>query len=1150
MNAVDDSTADASALGMAGPAVSGWRRSLLFAGVYVLAVYAGRATRVEGSEFALVWPAAAVAFLWVSGSWYSRRDRALDVALLLLATVAVDLYTGLPLSLAVVLACAYAVQAVVSTAVFARLQPAGWLLRRPVDLTALLFAATAGAAASALIGPIGLWLSSDTDGVALVGQWLLRNTASTFVIAAVGLRLRHRGVAARLGAVFEQLTTVLLVTGTFAVVFLADTGLPLTFLLLLPSAWVALKYPTTAAAGYVLATAVAVLVLTDLGLGPFGSYTPGTRALLVQLFMSVLCLLTLMLALDRDERQVLADGLDTALQQAHEQSRLLEAIFASISDGVAVVDADGRFVLHNPAARSLLGLDLTGQGPDGWSGRVAAHHPGGRLMADAELPLSRALTGESVRDVDLLIRNPSVPDGRLINVSAEPLPGPAGGHGAVAAFHDVTEVRSATRRIAAAHDLMRGVLDAATEQAIIAVDTSGRVSMFNRGAERMLGYSEAEVIGRGPEVFFDAAEVAARAAELGVAPGWEIFVHAAEAGRAETRQWTFLPRQGGRVSVLLSVTAIRNDGTGDVTGYIGVATDVTERLRVEAALAESEQRFRLAYEKAPIGMFLASLDPATGHRISDANAAMSRFTGRSRGELLRTGMEGLSEPGQDEADAAVTRLLHGETDHVFVERRYRHADGHAVWGQQSASVVRPSDGRPPYLLSLVQDITARKHAEATLTHQALHDSLTGLPNRLLLADRLEQAIAVTVRSAGQVGLLYLDLDGFKAVNDSVGHAEGDRLLVEVAARLQTAIRPEDTACRLGGDEFAVLCPAVSGVDDVTTVGERVLAALRVPFELAGGARAVSASIGVAIATAGARADQVLKDADDAMYTAKRTGKNRLVVCDPQTQARAARYTRLLPELEQALDTGALVMFGQPVVDLASGRLGAVETLIRWQHPARGLLSPADFLDVAEASPLMIRVGQRALDESCRLAAAWTGLLGEQAPDVHVNISGRQLEKGDLSQDVLAALERHGLPADKLVLELTESYTPMFADSLLADLQRLRDRGVRLALDDLGTGYSSLARITDLPFDILKIDLRFVAGLSTDPGCAAVVRAVLGLGAALGLGVVAEGIETPEQAVLLRQDGCETGQGYLYSRPLPETQLLDYMRKQAVNQGAP
>ena len=326
--------------------------------------------------------------------------------------------------------------------------------------------------------------------------------------------------------------------------------------------------------------------------------------------------------------------------------------------------------------------------------------------------------------------------------------------------------------------------------------------------------------------------------------------------------------------------------------------------------------------------------------------------------------------------------------------------------------------------------------------------------------------------------------------------------MQIANRMVRSLRPGDTAARLGGDEFAVVCPDVDQLDQLRALADRLLVALRIPVDLSAGSHTLSASVGMALADGTTSAQQLLRDADEAMYGAKRGGKNRTAAHDSSTTARAALATRLLPQLQNALEHHELVMHGQPVVDLGSGRIVAVETLLRWQHPDRDLLPPAEFLAVAEASPLMIAIGRRALEESCRMAAVWAELLGLDAPDVHVNVSGRQLEAGNLTSDVLAALRRYSLPATRLVLELTE-----------------------------------------LPVDILKIDLRFVAGVGIDPSCNAVIRAILSIGQALGLTVVAEGVQTPVQADQLARYGCDTAQGCLYSPPRPEQDLLLHLRAQ-------
>ena len=599
----------------------------------------------------------------------------------------------------------------------------------------------------------------------------------------------------------------------------------------------------------------------------------------------------------------------------------------------------------------------------------------------------------------------------------------------------------------------------------------------------------------------------------------------------ETR---YLTRTGGTVWVSTSGTLVRT-GTGSPLHYIAQVQDITERLEHEQALAQERRRLRDAESIGHIGSWerniatnstiwsdtfleLYGLDPA---HVADDPSAVAAC---------------IHPDDKPRVDAAIRDC--GESGEP-VQLRYRATranDGELRWLELSARRDNPG-GR---LAGAVIDVTVQVHAEEALLHQSLHDPLTGLANRTLLFDRINHALAASTRSHIPVGVLYIDLDGFKQINDSAGHTSGDQLLVQVADRLRRTTRPGDTIARIGGDEFVLVCVEVADLDGLHAVATRALKALCAPFQLATGTHHISASIGVALSDESSATDQLMSAADAAMYAAKHAGKNRISAPHAEEAARAARTSRLLPQLHDAINNDQLIMYGQPVVDLATGTTVAVETLIRWQHPVRGVLPPSEFLDIAEHSPLVIPLGQRALTESCRIAATWNAQLGVNAPDLHVNVSGRQLESGHLTRDVLNVLEASSLPAAKLVLELTETHTPAITDSLLTDIDQLRERGVRIAIDDLGTGYSSLARITQLPVDILKIDLRFTAGLGRDPACDAVVRAILNLGHAMGLSVVAEGVETLEQADLLRTYGCTTVQGYLYSRPQPEAELYRYL----------
>ncbi|MGY4711568.1 putative bifunctional diguanylate cyclase/phosphodiesterase [Mycolicibacterium sp. CBM1] len=556
--------------------------------------------------------------------------------------------------------------------------------------------------------------------------------------------------------------------------------------------------------------------------------------------------------------------------------------------------------------------------------------------------------------------------------------------------------------------------------------------------------------------------------------------------------------------------------------------DITEEKAAEEALAESEERFRLAFDTAPMGMFMYEMTPHRSGYITRCNQAMADVLGRPAEELLGMRVTDLGKHESDTRTATLDCLLTLEAGQPWeAETAFRRADGATVWGAVSACAVAPA-GSSPYGICLVEDITGRKRAEADLQYLALHDLLTGLANRALFMDRIEHALAAAEReSSVSVGLIFLDLDGFKAVNDTWGHAQGDETLKVVAGRIQASVRPGDTAARLGGDEFAVLCPAVSDLDQLRTVAERIQAELRRPVRLTVGGiyDELSVSAGAVIAQAGSTADTLLQRADRLMYHAKRSGKDRVLVGEPSQEAVVLRAARMRRELDRAVERSEFVLHFQTIVDLRTADVVAAEALLRWEHPQWGLLTPDEFLPLAETSPQMPEIGRYVLSAACRSAAQWTGPMASSA--VHVNVSGRQLEAGRFHAAVLEALDKTGLSPDRLVLELTETHVEGAVHSAKADLERLRQIGVRIAIDDVGTGFSDLAKILELQVDILKIDKQFIGGLPADLRCAAITKAVLSLGASLGLAVIAEGVESQEQCDLLAEWGCELGQGFLF-----------------------
>jgi diguanylate cyclase (GGDEF)-like protein/PAS domain S-box-containing protein len=864
-----------------------WLMVLACAGVYGVAVAAGRATRLEGGGLALVWPAAAVGFCWLAASWHDRRTRWSSTVVLFVLAGAVNALTGAGLAVGGVFAVSNVVQAWVTGAVVRRLQlRAGsdvWRLRRPGDLTALVVGAVAGSAAAACLGPVASHLQSGAPLLPLVGAWVLRNTAGTVVFAALVLRLADRELPRAVRDVrqgVELVLVALVVAVAYTAVFGTRLHLPLAYLLVPLSMWIALRFSTTVAAVHVLLVGVAVVAATMAGRGPFAIDSVGTTVLLAQAYVAVVCLVALVLALHRDEREALQRGAD-------EQAALLRTVIDTTSDGITVFDAEGRLVLSNPAARAMTGEVQTQETREHWLRHYGVSRLDGSPVPVADLPLSHALAGRPAPAADLLVRAPRFPDGRVLRMSAHPMPAAPGARwhgGAVLVAHDVSEARAAAAEVARGHQLLTGVLDASRDFAIVATDLEGRITVFNAGAEQMTGYTAEEMLGASPALVHDAAEFAARAAELDVPVGNRVLIAALDGNGSETRRWTYVHRDGTRTPVSVTVSAVRDDD-GEVTGYMGVARDLTAQLAAAADLADSEAQFRLAFDTAPIGMMMVATsgdDPGTVLRV---NASMSRLLGYEELDLLGMRVTDFTHP--DDLEDTHARLHQhglGTRPDEAVEKRYLHADGSTVWVRATTSLVQPHDWEP-YLLALIEDVTARRAAEDALTHQALHDALTGLPNRALFGDRLEHALAAAGRTGEPVGVLYLDLDGFKAVNDAAGHAAGDELLRQVAARMSDCVRPGDTLARLGGDEFAVVCPGVERPEGLLGVADRVLAALGAPVELVAGSFRVGASIGATLTTADAgldpatQAGHVLNTADQAMYRAKRAGKNRVHVTD-------------------------------------------------------------------------------------------------------------------------------------------------------------------------------------------------------------------------------------------------------------------------------
>jgi diguanylate cyclase (GGDEF)-like protein len=427
-----------------------------------------------------------------------------------------------------------------------------------------------------------------------------------------------------------------------------------------------------------------------------------------------------------------------------------------------------------------------------------------------------------------------------------------------------------------------------------------------------------------------------------------------------------------------------------------------------------------------------------------------------------------------------------------------------------------------------------------LSHQALHDHLTGLPNRALLEDRISQALARAARSGSCVAIAFLDLDHFKLINDTQGHAEGDALLRSVAERLSSAVRSGDTVARFGGDEFVVVCEEVANAEEATQVADRLRTVVELPISLGGEDVYVSASLGVAVGSPTSTPEELLRDADAAMYHAKVEGRARTELFDKEMRTRAEARRHTEKALRRALEDDEFFIVYQPIVSLEAGWVEGVEALVRWEDPERGVILPDDFVAVAEETGLVVPLGVRVLDEACRQLSAWRSEVPHVPLSMSVNVSVRQL-RSRFTESVAAVLARHSVEPHRVVLEITEGVLMTDPFRCLLALEELKELGVRIAIDDFGVGCSSLDHLKRFPIDMIKIDRAFIGGLGTDPHDSAIVSAILGIARALKVSVVAEGVETSQQLYALRHLACQHAQGYHFARPMPADELAQLLK---------
>jgi diguanylate cyclase (GGDEF)-like protein/PAS domain S-box-containing protein len=608
----------------------------------------------------------------------------------------------------------------------------------------------------------------------------------------------------------------------------------------------------------------------------------------------------------------------------------------------------------------------------------------------------------------------------------------------------------------------------------------------------------------------------------------------------------FLLRRQGKVVGTLHLYASQADYFDDELVHLldKLATNLSfaldnfqreqARRAAEAALRESETRFRDFADAAGEYVWESDLD---GH-FTYVSSRVQSVWGYSDQELIgRKPADFMPRGERERVREWMGANLQADGSFRDLEHRILTKQGETRWLLVNAVGMLDEYGHRIGQRGTGRDVTDRKTAEARISYLATRDPLTELPNRVLFNDRLEQSIVAARRSGQSLALMFIDLDRFKNINDSLGHQVGDLLLKEVAGRMQGCVRKGDTLSRLGGDEFVVTLDGLQHAEDAAQVAAKIIKSLSRPFEVAGNTLNTSCSIGISIYPDDAEDERALmKNADTAMYHAKEKGRNNYQFFSPEMNVRAVERHSLETDLRQGLERDEFILHYQPQVDIASGRVVGVEALLRWQHPTRGLLSPATFMDVAEESGLIEPIGQWVLRNACQRAKVWQDT-GYPSIKIAVNLSARQLIKPrEFSRRLSRILSSTGLDPRYLELEMTESLLLHNAEENIAVLRKLGQDGVRIAVDDFGTGYSSLSYLRQLPIDTLKIDRSFVRDLETDPEDAAIIQAVVAMAHSLGLQVTAEGVETHGQLEALAGIGCDEYQGYLFSKPLPAMEL--------------
>ncbi len=726
-------------------------------------------------------------------------------------------------------------------------------------------------------------------------------------------------------------------------------------------------------------------------------------------------------------------------------------------------------------------------------------------------------------------------DGGVVEVELVGLPSSFEGRPAIQlVIRDVSRRKRAEDALRESEERFRNLFEG-VPVGVYRISPSGKMESCNRTVVELLGYpSRQHLIG------IDTGELYADPQDL---EAWKTMMqYEGRVVNFETRVKRF---DGSKVWVRTHSTAIR-EGRGvtprgtrnDIVGYRSTVEDVTDRKRAEDALRTSEERFRSLVQNA--SDMIAILDAEA--RTIYLSPASERILGQPAAERVGRHGFGLLHPkDRPRVQAMFDGLLDKPGKHLRTEYRVRHAEG--SWRVLESSLTNLLHN--PAVNGVVvnsRDVSDRKRAEDQLLHDALHDALTSLPNRTLFMDRLGHCIERRQRLASyRCAVLFLDLDRFKMVNDSLGHAVGDQLLVQASGRLRSCLRPSDTLARLGGDEFAILLDDVKDASNAVRVAQRIEGELEVPFVLEGREVYSTASIGIALSGDDDAPEDVLRGADTAMYRAKSQGRAGYAIFDADMHAQVREQLQLETDLRRAVARSQFTVYYQPIVVLKSGAIAGFEALARWHHPDRGLVMPHDFMPLAEETGLVTAIGRAVTIDACRQMKAWNDRRPELEPlFLSVNLSRRQLSSPDLAEQIERMLDAGGLPGDRLSIEVTEHSVSDQPDTALATLVRLRRLGVRVSLDNFGTGTASLSLLHRFPFDRVKIDRWFVNGIGEGGSNEELVEGILTLCRGRRLDTVAEGVETEEQRRRLAELGCDYAQGFLFSEPVAKSRAEELL----------